>query len=210
MPAGTYYVKVYGYQGATNPNYTLTLFPLTPDRYEPNNSQAIVDARPEGGVNSLNLGLIAPAGQTISGLTMDDAADWYKFRMGATGTAADVVRIDFLNSHGNLDLVVYAADGTTVVGSSTGTGDSETVNLNGLPAGYYYVKVYGYQGAANSNYTLTIAPISPDAYEDNDSQAIVDARLEGAINSPNLGLINSKRVISGLTMDAPPTGTNSG
>jgi hypothetical protein len=200
LPAGTYYVKVYGYQGAKNPNYSLAILPLSADDYEDNDSKEIVDARTEGGTNSPNLGVIG-SGRIISGLTMDDDTDWYKFKMDATGTAADVVRIDFMNSHGNLDMVVYRADGTTVQSTSAGVGNSEIVNLNGAPSGYYYVKVFGNQGAKNSNYTLSIAPVAPDRYEDNDTQAIVNARLEGAVNSPNLGLIMLKQTIAGLTMD---------
>ena len=112
---------------------TLTVGPtgpitIPPDRYEDNDTKAIVDSRPEGGVNSPNLGLVNSQ-QIITGLTMEDSADWYKFRTDAASISTDVVRIDFANSQGNLDMVVYAADGTTVVGSSTGTGDSEVVNL---------------------------------------------------------------------------------
>jgi hypothetical protein len=198
MPAGSYYVKVTGYQGATNPNYSLTILPILSDAYEDNDSKAIVDALPEGAANSSNLGPIGPSGLAISDLTMDDAADWYRFRMDSVGTAADVLRIDFSNAQGNLDLVVYRADGTTVVGTSAGTGDSEIVNLNGQTAGYYYAKV---SGATSRNYNLSIAPIASDVYEENDARAIVDILPEGGPNSSNLGLVNSKRVLSGLTMN---------
>ena len=203
-PAGYYYVKVYGYQAATNPGYTLTFFPLAPDAYEDNDTQAIVDARPEGGVNSPNLGTIV-AEKIITGLTMEDTADWYKFKLAAAGSTNDFVRIDFQQSQGDLDMVVYKSDGTTILGSSMGKGDSEIVSLNGAPAGTYYVKVYGYLGATNPEYSLTIMPIAPDRYEDNDSPAIVDARPAGGVNSPNLGTLDNvahfKTTISGLTMD---------
>ena len=74
--------------------------------------------------------------------------------MDAAGTASNYVRIDFAQSQGDLDMVVYRADGTTVAGSSTGNGNSEIISLNGAAAGTYYVKVYGYLGASNPNYTL--------------------------------------------------------
>jgi hypothetical protein len=89
---------------------TLTIGGGTPvpasDRYEDNDNKAIVDARPEGEANSPNLGPIGLTGLAITGLTMEDAADWYKFQMDAPGTAGDVVRIDFSNAMGNLDLAV--------------------------------------------------------------------------------------------------------
>lgn len=41
----------------------------------------------------------------------------------------------------------------------------------------------------------------PDAYEDNDSMAIVNAQPEGAQDSPNLGLVLTNRYIQNLSMD---------
>ena len=198
VPAGNYYVKVYGYQGATNPNYTLDPFrPFFPIATRTTTARRSWTARPEGGANSPNLGPIGSSGRIISGLTMEDGADWYKFQMDAAGTAADVVRIDFANAQGNLDLVVYRADGTTVVGSSTGTGDSEIVNLNGSPAGYYYVKVYGDHGATNPKLHLVHRThFSRRLRGKRQPRRSWTARPEGGANSPNLGLINSKRIIS--------------
>ena len=88
---------------------------------------------------------------------------WYKFRMNGTGTTAESVRIDFTHNQGDLDLLVYRADGTTLVGSSNGYTDSEEVSLDGQPAGTYYVEVYGYLGVFNPNYTLTITPAAAAA-----------------------------------------------
>ena len=39
-----------------------------------------------------------------------------------------------------------------------------------------------------------------DAYEDNDSKAIVDSRPEGVPNSPNLGSLTAPLTISGLQL----------
>src|SRR5204863_2357314 len=39
-----------------------------------------------------------------------------------------------------------------------GTGNSESVSLNGLAAGTYYVDIFGASGATNPNYALTITP----------------------------------------------------
>ena len=171
---GTYYLGVSGYgnhaynattgEGDTSGStgaYSLTLMNIqqtpTDDAYEDNDTSAIVDGRPEGAMYSPNLGLLTSQ-QVISNLVMADSADWYKFQMGGAGTATNFVRIDFTHSQGDLDIEVYQSDGTTLVGFSNGVSNREEVSLNGQSAGIYYVKVYGYQGVSNPNYTLTINP----------------------------------------------------
>lgn len=47
----------------------------------------------------------------------------------------------------------------------------------------------------------TVPAAQPDLYENNDTKAITDARTEGAVNSPNLGLINAHKMIPELSMD---------
>ena len=56
----------------------------------------------------------------------------------------------------SLDIALYAADKTTLLDSSTGVTGLESISLNGKTAGDYYLKVYGYQEAANPDYTLFI------------------------------------------------------
>ncbi len=65
--------------------------------------------------------------------------------------------ISFQNSQGNLQLALYNSAGT-LLAISQGTGNSETVSLNGRAAGTYYVEVFGLNGALNPNYSLTINP----------------------------------------------------
>ena len=50
--------------------------------------------------------------------------------------------------------------------------------------------------------SLVVMPTDPtdDAYENNDSKALVDGRTEGETNSPNLGLLSSVGTINGLRM----------
>ena len=88
---------------------------------------------------------------------MADAADWFSFSTATAGTAAQSVSIRFQNARGDLDLELYDASGQ-LVRVSNGTGDVETVSLDGLGAGTYYVRAYGYRGVTNPSYTLTISP----------------------------------------------------
>ena len=125
------------------------------DAYEDNDSKAITDGRVEAATNSPNLGLVN-ALKTISGQTMDDAADWYKFRLNRTGGVDDFVRVSSGSTNGDLDLRLYNDAGTMLAQSTTST-NTETITLNGRPAGTYYAVAVPKSGF-NPNYTLTIDP----------------------------------------------------
>lgn len=84
--------------------------------------------------------------------------DWYKVQAVAGQTVS--VSIVFPNANGNLDLQVYDPN-WSVVGSSTGTTDSESVTVANASAGFYYIFVYGKNNAKNSNYTLSVNLVSP-------------------------------------------------
>ncbi len=91
------------------------------------------------------------------GLRADDD-DWYAVALAVTGTIT--VRIDFSHAEGDLDLVLEDAGGRRLAISES-TGNSETVRVQGLAAGTYRVRVYGYQGA-RAGYSLTVG-IGADA-----------------------------------------------
>jgi hypothetical protein len=131
---------------------------IAPDPYEPNQSRGELDLRPIGGVNSPSLGPCGPL-RKIEGLTIhaSNNDDWYRFYLPTTANSSHFVRIEFVHALGDLDMTLLNSAGSTV-GSATGSSDSETISLNGRPAGYYDLRVYGYSGATNSDYTLTIDP----------------------------------------------------
>ncbi len=132
--------------------------PSNADSYEPGNSFDEVDARPVGSINSPNLGPCDPQ-RVIDSLSIHASGndDFYRFYNNSIGTSADYVRIDLVNSQGDLDMNLYDA-GRNSVGSSTTTSNVETISLNGKPKGWYYVRVYGYNGAVNPKYKLTVNP----------------------------------------------------
>ena len=176
QPAGTYYVRVYGYGGDTNPLYSLGInapaMP-TPDFAEPNNTQtAAYDLREVSGQIALG------------GLSIDTANDhdWFRFKTLAPGVAGQSVRVDFAQSDGDLTLALCDLSGQILKTSDT-TGDFEEISLEGRPAGTYYLQVTGKNGATNPGYTLSIvapdtaATIQPDWAESNDSlQSAYDLR----------------------------------
>ncbi|HQX52573.1 MAG TPA: hypothetical protein PLR25_21815, partial [Planctomycetaceae bacterium] len=183
---------------------------LSADAYEDNDTKIIVDAQPEAGVNSPNLGLVSGIRQ-INNLNMDDSADWYRFKTSGVGTTDHSVQLSFDRTSGDVDLYVYRADGTTQVQASThysynGDGGLETVSLSGELSGTFYAKIIAKAAGQPSlaNYTLTInAPTTSgdDPYEDNDTKIIVDGKTVGATNSPNLGLLTGVTTINNLLLN---------
>ena len=167
LDPGDYYVQVVGYDGATNPNYTLFLN-APGDPFEPNNDEQAAK----------NL-------TTITGVrTYDDLSigtesdlDWFRFSLVSQGTGDNSVRIDFNHNLGDLDIALYRntasnpddpfnSENTNInlesVDVSEGVTNQEEISLEGLSAGEYFLKVYGFDGDTN-NYSLTIdAPGNPD------------------------------------------------
>ena len=170
LAAGTYYIRVFGIGGATNPDYTLTIngpaAPVTtiqPDQYGGhNNTQA----------SAYDLGTVQNQ-QQLKGLSIYQSGndEWFKFEVANAGDLT--VRIDFSYAQGGLNLSVVAPGGATTLSDTTD--DFQQVELTGAQAGTYYIHVAGYDGATNPNYTLTInapvATITPDWAEPNNTQA---------------------------------------
>ncbi len=149
--SGTYYAVVYGFRGATNPDYSLAITPgerLVDDRFESNDTWR----------EAIDLGVVDRR-RDWSHLVMADGHDWYRFQIAATGNRSSYVQIAFQHRLGDLDLELYDASGR-LVGRSNGISDRETISLDSLNAGSYYVHVTGYRGATNRDYTLTVVPPS--------------------------------------------------
>lgn len=175
LTAGTrYYIGVTNYTGSAAGSYTWTIdgpaATTTPsdDTYENNDTFATAS----------NLGTRTSA-VTLSGLVMADGDDYYKFTTTASSTSANSVSISFQNSQGDLDLALYNSAGT-LVAQSNGVTNEETVSLNGLAAGTYTVRVFGYQGVANPSYSLSIAPPT-------------------ATSTPTIDLLGARLTTSGAT-----------
>jgi hypothetical protein len=106
-------------------------FIAPPDRFEPNESRA--DAENLGSAPTINeTNLTLHTGH----FTVDD--DYYSFTSDITGKLN--VRIDFLNSEANLGLTVYDSAGT-VIGTSNGSGNQESVQIDANLSSKYYARV---------------------------------------------------------------------
>ncbi|HWO26976.1 MAG TPA: lysyl oxidase family protein [Kofleriaceae bacterium] len=128
------------------------------DAYEPNNTRDSVDARPEGGPNSPNLGPVNPQ-RVVQALSIDSTTDvdFFKFYANHTGSSGDFVQIQFTHAAGDLDLELLNASGMPVA-ISQGTTNTETISLAGRPEGWYYARVFGKNGATSASYQLTVNP----------------------------------------------------
>jgi hypothetical protein len=141
-----YYIRVVGYNGATNPNYNLVIdgpVILTQDRFEPNDSFAA----------ATNFGTLT--NRTENNLSIHAAYndDYYKFI--AAGSGILNVDINFTHAHGDLDLFLYNS-GQSLIAYSEGTVNNEHVSYSVTAGQSYYIKVIGYNGATNPSYNLIV------------------------------------------------------
>lgn len=83
--------------------------------------------------------------------------DWFKIYSN-TGTLD--ITINFSHSNGDLNLELYNSSNSRIE-YSNGTSDTEEISYSVNSTGYYFVKVFGYDGAIN-NYSLSInyTPVS--------------------------------------------------
>ena len=138
--AGTYRVRVYGYNGAHNTVAMTVTVDASPEPVdlcgdeanEPNDDLASATA-----IANEASGNICAAGD-VDHFVIDAAA------------GDVVVTLEFVHAEGDLDMKVFDASGASVA-SSAGTSDTETVNATGGQI----VQVYGYSGATGL-YTLTV------------------------------------------------------
>jgi V8-like Glu-specific endopeptidase len=149
----TYGIRVYGYQGATNPSYTMTLDgPDVPaDGYEANDDFG----------SPADLGAIT--GFAANDLTIHASgnADFYRFTSPGSGGAS--VNLAFTHIDGDVDMALYTDTGT-FIDSSTGTTNTETINFTAAQGASYVLQVYGYSGAMHWDYDMSItAPADTEA-----------------------------------------------
>jgi hypothetical protein len=148
--AGTYYLQVYGYNGAFstticyNLNAGATVVTNTcPSTYDVSTNETTSGAA-QIPLNTDIKGLISPSGEL----------DHYKFVITTGGT----ITLTLTTLPGDYDLRLYNSAGTQVAISQNGGTTAETINYTAA-AGTYYARVYGYNGANSSTvcYTLKVA-----------------------------------------------------
>jgi len=145
--AGTYYIKVIGYNGANS----ATCYTIKATATTVTSCQSAYDVSTNGTISGAALipfntnitGLISPTGDN----------DYYKFVITTGGTAT----VTLTTLPGDYDLTVVNSAGTQLAISQNGGTSSETITRT-YTAGTYYARVYGYNGAnsATTCYTLKV------------------------------------------------------
>jgi hypothetical protein len=148
--AGTYYVRVIGYNGvfSTTVCYNLNIGATTVTGCA--SSYDVSTNGTSGGAalipfNTNITGLISPSGDN----------DYYRFVITTGGTAT----ITLTTLPADYDIRLYSSNGTTQLAISQNGGTSSETITRTYTAGTYYVRVYGYNNANNATscYTLRVA-----------------------------------------------------
>lgn len=160
------------------------------DKYE--NNDTFATAKNLGKINT---------NKVFADLILKDE-DWFKFTIDRSGTVNSFVEIGFQHSQGDIDLRLYNSVNQQV-GSSSSTGNYEIISLNGLAAGTYYVRAFGYSGAQNPSYDLSI--IGPNA---RDGAHTLYLNFDGAsLSRTDLNRWDGGQWLSGI-LNAFDTGNN--
>ncbi|MEZ6120482.1 MAG: hypothetical protein R3C28_28445 [Pirellulaceae bacterium] len=91
---------------------------------------------------------------SVNRLSLDDI-DWYSFEITRPTTGDSHITAEFDHSRGDIDLKLYDSRGW-IVGESSSVTDAEHISMSDLAIGRYYLKVYGYRDATNSDYSIRI------------------------------------------------------
>ncbi len=148
--AGTYYIKVFGYNGANSTTcYTITATATAA-------SSSCASSYDNSTNGSASGAAQIPLNTNITGLVnVSGDNDYYKFVITTGGT----ITLTLTNLPADYDLRLYRSNGTSQLGiSQNGSTTSETINYTAA-AGTYYARVYGYSNAFNATscYTLKVA-----------------------------------------------------
>jgi hypothetical protein len=148
--AGTYYVKVFGYNGASSATcYSLTIgatpvaAPTCPGSYDVSTNGTTSGAAQ------------VPFNTDIKGtISSSTDVDYYKFVITTGGT----ITVTLGTLPGDYDLKLLNSAGTQVGISQNGSTTSESISYTAA-AGTYYAQAYGYNGANSTTvcYTLKVA-----------------------------------------------------
>ncbi len=181
QPAGTYYIRVFGYNGANSATcYTITATatPVTgcASTYDVSTNGTFGGAATVP-FNTDVKGLISPTGDI----------DFYKFVITTGGTAT----VTLTTLPGDYDLQLLSSNGTTQLAISQNGGTSSETITRTYTAGTYYLRVYGYNGANSATvcYTLRVQLGTASREED----LIVDNKIS-VFPNPVTNTVNVKGI----------------
>jgi len=146
--AGTYYIKVIGYNGANS----TTCYTIKATATAVTSCQSSLDNSTNGTTSGA---AVIPFNTNVTGLISPSAdVDNYKFTITTGGT----ITVTLTTLPADYDLKLLNSAGTQVGISQKAGTTSESISYTAA-AGTYYAQVYGYNGANNASscYTLKVA-----------------------------------------------------
>lgn len=144
--AGTYYIRIYGYNGANSQScYTIKATATATGAscgtaFEPNESISAAATISYGVSNS-------------AAITTSSDNDYFRVVTTATSNST----FSLVGPSGvDFDMTIYNGSGSAIA-NGVGSTATETITINNMPAGTYYIRVFGYSGAnSQSCYTLRV------------------------------------------------------
>lgn len=186
QPAGTYYIRVFGYNGANSATcYTITAA-VTPVSGGCQSTYDVSTNGTAGGAATIPFntdikGLISPSGDN----------DYYKFVITSGGTAT----ITLSTLPADYDVRLYSSNGTTQLASSANGGTNNETITRTYTAGTYYVRVFGYNNANNATncYTLKVqlGTASKPDFAVNEGTAVLKMSPNPTSNILNISLLGA-------------------
>ncbi len=162
-PGATYYARVWGYGGGTGSFSICATTPTAPANDDPCAAVVLTVNASCTGVSSTNLGATASAIAAPSCGSFSGSDVWYRFVAPASGLANILTQAGTLTNSG---MALYSATAcagtfTELACNDDAFGQMSFIDASGLTPGQtYYVRVWGYAGAAG---TFTICVWNPPA-----------------------------------------------
>jgi hypothetical protein len=141
LAAGTYYVRVYPYNGAvTNYNLTMSATPVTTTDIAGNTMATAYEVGQLSGLFNIS-----------DAIGASDTNDYYRFNLGSQSTVN--IRLDGLTA--DADVQLLSSTGAVIARSINSGSQAESISQL-LSAGTYFVRIYPYRTAI-TNYQLSLS-----------------------------------------------------
>ena len=165
LAMGQYLIKVVAKDGIAvadyNLNFTIRSRDVDPDHWEHGGNNSMGKAKNLHALNG------ADKKRELSIHSSEDE-DYFKFKLNEDGSADDWISVEYEAVFGDIDIEILDSDGT-VVRYSRSAENVDSVSLEGLEQGDYYIRVYGCNGTTNYydlNWNVTNSGLIPsDDYE---------------------------------------------
>ena len=165
LSAGTYYIRVFPFNGATNYNLSVVATPtviILPPIIRDGAGNTLAAAR--------DIGILTTA-QTFSDFVgSTDTNDYYKFTLAQNGYLS--LNLNGLSSDADVELL--NSSGGLIQRAAAGGLSAEVINRL-LNAGTYYVRVYPFVGNTNYQLTLGATTAAPTAFDSTYGYGAVNA-----------------------------------